>query len=150
MPISTSNTFFLSLFSKEPSLFLISRKEFSQWRKKNGRFHYFDVSFLICILKEVLLHSNSWVYSFALSSMCLEFHDSAFKLLSHIYLFWGILTSFCSVLVNFLWFSLSNLVIDHQAFEYGSSGSCQSKKPYMFPNITDVFPVKCKLLLNEE
>lgn len=150
MPISTSNTFFLSLFSKEHSLFLRSSKEFSQWRKKNGRFHYFDVSFSICILKEVLLHSNSWVYSFALSSMCLEFHDSAFKLFSHIYLFWEILTSFCSVLVNFLWFSLSNWVIDHQAFEYGSSGSCQSKKPYMFPNITDVFPVKRKFLFNEE
>lgn len=136
-------------FPKSPVCFWDLVKNFLSG-EKNGRFHYFDVSFLICIPKEVLLYSNSWVYSFALSSMCLEFHDSAFKLFSHIYLFWEILTSFCSVLVNFLWFSLSNSVIDHQAFEYGSSGSCQSKKPYMFPNITDVFPVKREFLFNEE
>lgn len=74
--------------------------------------------------------------------MCLEFHDSAFKRFSPIYLFWEILTSFGSALVNFSWFSLSNSEVDHQAFEYDRSGSCQSKKPSMFPNITDVLPVK--------
>lgn len=146
--ISTSNTFFYHCFPKSLACFWDLVKNFLS-REKNCRFHYSDVSFLICILKEVLLHSNSWIYSFALSSMCLGFHDSVFKLFSHIYLFWEILTSFCSMLVKNLCFSLSYSVIDHQAFEYGSSGSCQSKKPNMFPNIT-VHPVKWKLLFNEE
>lgn len=119
-------------------------------KKKNGRFHYFDVSFLICILKEVLLHFNSCIYFLSLSLRYLEFHDNAFKLFSHTYLFWEILTSFCGVLARFFLFSLSNSVVDHQAFVYGSSGSCQSKKPYMFPNIIDALPVKWKLLFNEE
>ena len=149
IPISTSNTSFYHCFPKSLACFWDLVKNFLSGGK-NGRFHYFDVSFLICIFKEVLLHSYSRVYSFALSSMCLEFHDSAFKLFSHIYLFWEILTSFCTVFVNFLWYSLSNSVVEHQTFECGSSGSCQNKKLYMFPNITDVLPVKWKPLLNKE
>lgn len=123
--------FFYHCFPKSPACFWDLVKNFLSV-EKNGRFHYFDVSFLICILKEVLLDSNSWVYSFALSSMCLEFRDSAFKLFSHIYLFWEILTSFCSVLVNFLWFFLSNSVVDHQAFEYGSLAVVKAKSHICF------------------
>lgn len=128
--------FFCHCFPKNQACFWDLVKNFLSG-EKNGRFYYFDAFFLICIVKEVLLHFNSWVYSFALSSTCLEFHDSVFTLFSHIY-FWEILTSFCSVLVNFLWFSLSNSVVDYQTFDYTISGTCQSKKLYMFPNITNV------------
>lgn len=111
-------------------------KDFSLWRKKkSARFHYFDVSFLICILKEAFLHSNSWVYSFAFKFMTVHLNYSVTSTSSG--KFWH-LSLKC---LHSFRFSLLNSVADHQAFEYGMPGSCQSREPYMFANTTDVLLV---------
>lgn len=135
-PISISNTFSPSWFSNWQRLFLYGEKG-------SGRFPYFDVFFLICILKAVLLHSSSWVYSFAFKFVTVHLNYSVTSTSSG--KFWH-LSLIC---LHFFRFFLLNSVADHQAFEYGTPGSCQSREPYMFANTTDVLLVTRGCLFNE-
>lgn len=78
-------------------IFFQTGKEFSLWGK-NGRYYYFEVFFLICILKERFFHSSSWAFSLAFKFMTEPVNYSVTSTSSG--KFWHLSLACCT----FLWF----------------------------------------------